>query len=159
MPARALLIAAAVLVVGACGAEESVSSMVEESPMPSAEPSDDARTGPMIVAIEQEGYASGPLEGVLALDEGCLYVDAGSVIGLAVFSHGSKWAPETSSVVHRLGSSVAVGEVLSGTAERHPVVDLVPWFLSVEELARAQSCADASGVTDAWVIGYFESGT
>ncbi len=119
----------------------------------------DAPTGPMIVAVEQEGYASGPLDGVLMLGSGCLYIDSGSGVGLAVFSHGSTWVAATSSVVHRLGSSVSVGDVLTGTAERHPVGNLVPWFLSDAELARAQSCAEATGIDDAWVIGYFESGT
>ena len=150
MLARALLIAA-VLVVGACGDEESSSSAVVESV--------DAPTGPMIVVVEQEGYASGPLDGLLVLEDGCLYIDTGSGVGLAVFSHGSTWDAATSSVVHRLGSSVSVGDVLSGTAEGHPVDSLVPWFLSDAELARAQSCAEATGINDAWIIGYFETGT
>ena len=50
-----------------------------------------------------------------------------------------------------------MGDVLSGTSERHPVSDLVPWFLSEAELVRAQTCAALTGITDAWIIGYFES--
>lgn len=150
MRVRALL-AVVVLVVGACGDDESASSVGEESA--------DVATGPMIVAVEQEGYASGPLDGVLVLEDGCLYIDTGSNVGLAVFSHGSTCVAETSSVVHRLGTSVSVGDLLSGTAERHPVSDLVPWFVSEAELVRAQACAASTGINDAWIVGYFETGT
>ena len=67
MLVRAFL-AVAALLAGACGAEESPGSGAGEPA--------DASTGPMIVTVEQEGYASGPLDGVLVLEDGCLLVEA-----------------------------------------------------------------------------------
>lgn len=143
MLARSLVIATAMLAAGACGDAD-----------PASEP-----VAPVITALETEDGADFPLVGVLSSDDGCLYVDAVSGVGLAVFPFGTTWDPSTSTAVHRSGTFVSVGDELSGTAERHPVDDLVPWFLSDDELARAQTCAEATGIDDAWVIGAFETGT
>lgn len=121
----------------------------------------ESAAGPVITALESEAGADGPIDGVLVLRDGCLLVDNGPEFGasLALLPFGTTWDAAASAIVHPSGQSVAVGSVLSGTGEGHPVQDVVPWFATATEQDRLQACVRATGIADVLVIGWFEPGT
>lgn len=110
---------------------------------------------PVITALPTDGIADAIIQGLLVEADGCVYIDlVGNGRRVLVLPYGTTWDAATSSVVNADGTSVSVDQqVWAQGGESAELDGLVPYWLDEDQLANAQRCGTAAGVTTAVISG------
>lgn len=132
------LVFAATFSLAACGGESEVSS--SDGEVSSAA---QGIMSPLLVnnASLSEGGDGAEVQGVLVLEDDCLYVDDGSSRFPIVWPNGTLWDDEAQSVLLNDGQTVAIGQSLLGGGG-YPSVDIIEDLVGQEAAALAIECLD-----------------